>query len=135
MVYAFDTLGYAKCLRDAGVSQEHAEAAREFVMGELVTRYDLEMATTLIRRDFEVSIGALRHDIEASIGSFRHDVEKSIGSLRLDFEKSIATLRKDMERSMEAFRRDMDRLELRLTLRLGGMFAVSVAILAAIIKL
>lgn len=47
MVYAFDTLGYAKRLRDAGVSPDqaeaHAEAAREFVMGELVTRYDLEM--------------------------------------------------------------------------------------------
>jgi hypothetical protein len=128
MIYAFDTLGYAKRLRDAGVSQEHAEAhaeaAREFVMGELVTRYDLEMATTLIRRDFEVSIGALRHD-----------VEKSIGSLRLDFEKSVATFRKDMETSMEAFRRDMDRLVLRLTLRLGGMSAVSVAIFAAIVKL
>jgi hypothetical protein len=33
MAYAFDTLGYAKRLRDAGISQEqaeaHAEAARE----------------------------------------------------------------------------------------------------------
>ena len=45
MVYAFDTLGYAKRLRDAGISQgqaeAHAEAAREFVMGELVTKADL----------------------------------------------------------------------------------------------
>jgi hypothetical protein len=71
------------------------------------------MSTTVIRRDFEASIGALR----------------------LDFEKSIGTLRKDMETSMAALRRDVDRLELRLTLRLGGMFAVSVAILASIIKL
>ena len=46
MAYAFDTLGYAKRLRDAGISQgqaeAHAEAAREFVMGELVTRADLQ---------------------------------------------------------------------------------------------
>ena len=45
MAYAFDTLGYAKRLRDAGISQgqaeAHAEAAREFVMGELVTKADL----------------------------------------------------------------------------------------------
>ena len=38
MAYAFDTLGYAKRLRNAGVSQEqaeaHAETAREFVMGD-----------------------------------------------------------------------------------------------------
>ena len=106
MVYAFDTLGYAKRLRDAGVSQEHAEAhaeaAREFVMGELVTHYDLEMSMTVIRSDFEASIASLRHDVERSIAALRNDLE---------------------------------RLELRLTLRLGGMFAVSVAILAAIIKL
>ena len=106
MVYAFDTLVYAKRLRDAGVSQEHAEAhaeaAREFVMGELVTHYDLEMSTTVIRRGFEASIATLRHDVERSIAALRNDLE---------------------------------RLELRLTLRLGGMFAVSVAILAAIIKL
>jgi hypothetical protein len=41
MAYAFDTLGYAKRLRDAGISlkqaEAHAEAARDFVMGELVT--------------------------------------------------------------------------------------------------
>ncbi len=46
MAYAFDTLGYAKRLRDAGVSQvqaeAHAEAAREFVMGDLVTKADLQ---------------------------------------------------------------------------------------------
>ena len=46
MAYAFDTLGYAKRLRNAGISQEqaeaHAEAAREFVMGELVTKADLQ---------------------------------------------------------------------------------------------
>src|SRR5277367_3178967 len=117
MVYAFDTLGYAKRLRDAGVSQEyaeaHAEAAREFVMGELVTHYDLEMSTTVIRRDFEASMGSLRHYLETS----------------------ISTLRRDMETSVAALRNDLERLELRLTLRLGGMFAVPVAILAAIIKL
>jgi hypothetical protein len=46
MAYAFDTLGYAKRLRSAGVSQDqaeaHAEAAREFIMAELVTKLDLQ---------------------------------------------------------------------------------------------
>jgi hypothetical protein len=49
MVYAFDTLGYAKRLRDAGVPQPqaeaHAEAVREFVMAELVTKTDLQALT------------------------------------------------------------------------------------------
>ncbi|MEH2477662.1 hypothetical protein V1282_001019 [Nitrobacteraceae bacterium AZCC 2146] len=46
MAFAFDTLGYAKRLRDAGVTNEqaeaHAEAAREFIMTELVTKSDLQ---------------------------------------------------------------------------------------------
>jgi len=77
MAYAFDTLGYAKRLRDAGIStaqaEAHAEAARDFVMAELVTKTDLDAA--------------------------------------------------------------LDHLALKLTVRLGGMVAVAVAILATIIKL
>jgi hypothetical protein len=49
MALAFDTLGYGKRLRDAGAPQDqaeaHAEAAREFIMVELVTKNDL-LATT-----------------------------------------------------------------------------------------
>jgi hypothetical protein len=45
MAYAFDTLGYAKRLRERGVPQEqaeaHAEAARDFIMVELATKSDL----------------------------------------------------------------------------------------------
>lgn len=48
MAYAFDTLGYSQRLRAAGVEPEHAdamaEAARDFVMVELVTRTDLTAA-------------------------------------------------------------------------------------------
>jgi hypothetical protein len=44
-VYAFDTLGYSKRLRDAGVPQPQAEAAREFVMAELVTKTDIQTLT------------------------------------------------------------------------------------------
>ena len=45
MVYSFDSLGYARRLRDRGVAQDqaeaHAEAARDFIMAELVTKTDL----------------------------------------------------------------------------------------------
>jgi hypothetical protein len=85
MAYAFDTLGYAKRLRDAGITlseaEAHAEAARDFVMAELVTGNDLDVAVTGVRnaltarhRDLEVSIAALRHDLEASIDAVRLDL-------------------------------------------------------------
>jgi hypothetical protein len=45
MAYTFDSLGYAKGLRDGGVPQDqaevHAEAARDFIMAELATKADL----------------------------------------------------------------------------------------------
>ncbi len=63
MAYAFDTLGYAKRLRDAGVSMEqaeaHAEAARDFVMGELVTKIDLENALDRLSLRMTVRLGAM----------------------------------------------------------------------------
>jgi hypothetical protein len=48
MAISFDSLGYARHLRDHGVPQEqaeaHADAARTYIMGELVTREDLRLA-------------------------------------------------------------------------------------------
>jgi len=48
MTFAFDTLSYARYLRGRGVVQEqaeaHAEAARQFIMAELVTKTDLQTA-------------------------------------------------------------------------------------------
>ncbi len=67
LAFAFDSLGYAKKLRDPGVSSDqaeaHAEAARDFVMAELVTRNDLEV----VRRELQTAIDATRRDLEARI--------------------------------------------------------------------
>ena len=63
MAYAFDTLGYAKRLRDAGISQEqaeaHAEAAREFVMGDLVTKADLQAALDTLSLRLTLRLGVM----------------------------------------------------------------------------
>jgi hypothetical protein len=63
MAYAFDTLGYAKRLRSAGISQEqaeaHAEAARDFVMAELVTKSDLQAALDALSLRLSVRLGLM----------------------------------------------------------------------------
>src|SRR5438132_13302336 len=106
MAFAFDSLGYAKHLREAGVPQDqaeaHAEAARQFIMAELVTRYDLDA----LRRELDTKIDVLRRDLEAKIDVLRRDLEAKI-----------------------------DTLSLRLTVRMGMMLAAGVAALAGIIKL
>jgi hypothetical protein len=63
MVWAFDTLGYAKRLRDRGVIQDHAEAhaeaARDFMMVELVTKTDLNVAVENLKLSLTVRLGAM----------------------------------------------------------------------------
>jgi hypothetical protein len=45
---AFDTLGYARFLREGGIdpghAETHAEAAKQFVMADLATKEDLAVA-------------------------------------------------------------------------------------------
>jgi hypothetical protein len=63
MVFALDTLGYAKHLREHGVPNEqaeaHAEAARDFIMAELVTKLDLEAAIDRLTLRMTVRFGVL----------------------------------------------------------------------------
>lgn len=113
MAFAFDTLGYAKKLRNPGIPQDqaeaHAEAAQEFVMAELVTRHDLGVA----RNDLEGSIAALRRDLEGRI----EVVSKDLEALRRHVDDAI------------------DRQSLRLTVRMGVMLAAAIAILTTIIRI
>jgi hypothetical protein len=63
MVFALDTLGYAKHLRDHGVpsdqAEAHAEAARDFIMTELVTKLDLEAALDRLTLRMTVRFGVM----------------------------------------------------------------------------
>jgi hypothetical protein len=95
VVWAFDTLGYAKRLREAGVpnpqAEGHAEATREFIMIELVTKQDLHAAID---------------SLEARLGG------------RIDMLQAA-----------------MDAQTLRLTVRLGGIVAAGIGILALLGRL
>jgi hypothetical protein len=70
VAWAFDTLGYAKRLRDAGVpnpqAEAHAEAAREFIMGEVVTKTDMQAAMDTLTLRLTVRLGGM---IAAGIGA------------------------------------------------------------------
>ena len=131
MAFAFDTLGYAKKLRSAGVPQDqaeaHAEAAQEFVMAELVTRHDLE----IVRNDLDGRIAAVRNDLDGRIAAVRSDLEV----LRREMEASIAAVRNEIEVLRREVESALDRLSLRITVRMGVMLAAAIAILATINRL
>jgi len=81
MAYIFDSLGYAKRLRDGGVPRDqaeaHAEAARDFIMVELATKSDvLGLKTELGGR-----ITELQAELRSSVIELRNTVDTQ--SLRL----------------------------------------------------
>ena len=99
---AFDTLTYARRLKEAGFSDRQAEALAE--------------AT----RDLAVQDFATKSDIAA--------LKADIAALEQRVMADLAALE---QRFMAA----LDTLGLRLTVRMGGLVAIGVAVLAALIKL
>jgi hypothetical protein len=59
----FDTLGYARFLREGGVPQEqaetHAEAARQFIMADIATKDDLNAALEMQALRISVRVGVM----------------------------------------------------------------------------
>ena len=106
MAFAFDTLAYANHLKKAGVepkqAEAHAEAVREFVLTELVTKGDL-FAT---KSELNASIASVQRDLGAAVGTIDHRFET------LDQKIETQTL--------------------RLTVRLGAMLVAAVGLLAVL---
>jgi len=156
-MYAFDTLSYARRLKEAGVpeaqAEAHAEAARTFIMGELVTRHDLEVIAQGFRHDLEGTAQAFRRDLEGTAQAVRHDLEVTTQAFRRDLEGTKDELRRDLEGTRDELRRDLTELRqdqgvlrreleakidhqtLRLTLRLGLLLAAGIAVLATILRI
>lgn len=63
MAISFDTLGYSKSLQKSGITSKqadaHAEAARDYIMSELVTKSDLSAALEAQTLRLTVRLGAL----------------------------------------------------------------------------
>jgi hypothetical protein len=109
MAYVFDSLGYAKRLRDGGVPQPqaeaHAEAARDFIMAELATKSDL----LAVKSD----VLAVKSDVLA--------VKSDLLAVKQELQTEI--------------RNAIETQSLRLTVRLGVMIVVGIGALATILKL
>lgn len=113
MAYTFDSLGYAKRLRDGGVPQDqaeaHAEAARDFIMPELVTKGDLLAAEQRLRTEFRTGITELQAELRTSVTELRTSVSQ------IDTKIDTQTL--------------------RLTVRVGAMLVVAIGALATLLTI
>ena len=90
MVYTFDSLGYAKRLRENGVAQNqaeaHAEAARDFIMAELATKSDV----LALRAD----LLAVKQELESRIDTQTLRLTVRLGAMQVVLIGVLATLLK-----------------------------------------
>ena len=110
MTVMFDTLKFARTLRDGGgFTAEQAEglsdAISDAMAGEVVGRADLKATETALHHE----IVALRTELKADIAELRTELKADIAELRAELKGDIAALRTDMrglEAKIEAARSD-----------------------------
>jgi hypothetical protein len=140
MAYIFDSLGYAKRLRDGGVPQAqaeaHAEAARDYIMVELATKSDLlaiksDLLAVKQELQTEIRTRVSETDFRKSISDLQTEFRKSISDVQIELRGSVA----DLRNNITELRTALDTQSLRLTVRLGVMLVVAIGALATILKL
>jgi hypothetical protein len=138
VIFAFDTLGFTKRLRDAGVTGEHAEAhaeaARDFIMTELATRSDfLALKSDLLALKADVTslkdTVALKSDLMSLRSEFMSF--KETASLKTD----LVAMRSDMVAMRNELQAAIEKSTLQTTVRLGGIVALGVGLLAALVRM
>src|SRR5215470_11091817 len=110
MAYTFDSLGYAKRLRDSGVSQAqaeaHAEAARDFIMVELATKSDL----LALKSDLLAMKQELQTELRARASELQTELRTRASELQTELRTRASELQTEFRNGLEA-------QSLRLTVR------------------
>ena len=120
---AFDTLKFAKRLKEAGFTEQQAEALAdaeaEFIEQNLATKLDIAE----IKRD----IIDVKRDI--------NDVKRDIKELEVTLRNEIKQLDVKIEQIRSDLARDLKDLEYRMTIKLGTLMVVAVGAMATLVKL
>jgi len=136
-MHVFDTLAFAKKLRDAGYTETQAEALveaqssvfREMLDSTLATKDDLRQMRDEI-------VGEIREEMDARFqrvderfkeidGRFK-DIDARFGDVDRRFQ--------GVETRLGSLEHRVDRLGLQLTVRIGGMIMISLGILLAAMR-
>lgn len=139
---AFDTLKYAKRLKEAGVPEKQAEAEAEALvevlqtnLGLLSSKTDIKEMDVNLRREMKEMELALRRDMKEMEANLKRDLDESHTSLQRDMKELENNLKRDIKEMELLLKRDMVELEQRLVIKLGGMMVVAVGVVAALVKL
>jgi len=146
---AFDTLKFAKRLKEAGFTEQQAEALAdaeaEFIEQNLATKRDIADIKRDIaddKRDIKELEVTLRNEIKHLDVALRNEIKQLDAALRGEIKQLDVTLRgeiKQLDVKIEQIHSDLARdlkdLEYRMTIKLGTMMVVAVAAMATLVKL
>ena len=128
---AFDTLQYAKKLREAGVPEQQAEvqaeALREIIDDKLATKADIRQLELEIKRSEESTKAEIKRLEENTKAEFKRLEENTKVELK-HIEEKIFELE-------DRLNNRINEMSYKLTIRLGGLIVVGVFVLASLIKL
>ena len=134
----FDTLAYVKQLEAVGVPREQAEvqaeALRAIIDEKLATKLDVAELKRDIK-ELDAKIESVRAELKRDIKELDAKIESVKAELKRDIESTKAQLQADMSQLRIDTTRDLRELEMRMLIKLGGMMAASIAVVAALVKL
>lgn len=121
---AFDTLKFVKRLKEAGFSEQQAEALAE-------AEADLFETTLASKQD----IADLKREIETA----RTELKREIEAVRTELKHEIETVHTELKREIEAVRVKLEyeirAAEQRMAMKLGSLMVVAVGVVATLVKL
>ena len=131
----FDTHKAVKDLQEAGFDETQAEAlvatVGTAIVGNVATKYDIMEA----RNESKSETQALRAEIQAQGSELRAEIQAQGSELRAEMQTQGSELRAEMQAQGSELRAEMQAMELRITLRMGGLIIAGVGLIVALDKL
>jgi len=134
-IITFDTLKFVDTLREAGVPDRHARAICRAVRdahetAELAPGRDLRETGAAIRDELRTLGTSLASDMQA----FRSGLKSELRALGAELKTDMQALGSELRSDIRALRAELRAIELRLTIRLGGIVIVALGAFTALSK-
>ena len=144
-VIAFDSHAFVKRLTGAGMPEDQAAIlakGQSDLYERLVTRkhfeftlkHELEKLKAELKNDIEKVRAELKHDIATGKAELQHQLDEHKAANSQALKELELTLKHELETVKTELKRDIREMEQKLTIKLGAFLAISVTVLAALIK-
>ncbi|CAN7631385.1 hypothetical protein LJR289_004726 [Pseudoduganella sp. LjRoot289] len=120
MPIQFDTLKYARLLKEGGLPEEQAELHAEAlgtVLGEcqvavesdlVLQRGDLLARMDLLKQEIYAGLDALKQEVFSGLGSLKQEVFSGLGSLKQEVFSGLGSLKQEVFSGLGSLRQEMD---------------------------